>query len=120
MHERYFMALRRASSCSVRTIGLVLILLVASLNLPNAQDQIPADDLWFRAYMALKAAEKAEKEGRLLDSLQEYNESDSLHFQLSEYYPEWEASMVSQRRMLIAESVRTLKNRMSRQGGTNS
>ena len=83
--------------------------------------QVPADpqfdpsDVYFQAYLEVRAAEQLEKDGDFLGSLKKYEQAGKLFDSVGKFYPDWKAGMVGNRRDLTAKAIEVVRGKAGEQ-----
>jgi predicted nucleic acid-binding Zn-ribbon protein len=83
--------------------------------------QVPADpqfdpsDVYFQAYLEVRAAEQLEKDGDFLGSLKKYEQAGKLFDSVGKFYPDWKVGMVGNRRDLTAKAIEVVRGKAGEQ-----
>jgi hypothetical protein len=83
----------------------------AAFTLSHAMAQAPVDpnfdpsDVYFQAYLDVRAAEQLEKDGDFLGALKKYEQAGKLFDSVGKFYPEWKSGMVGNRRDLTTKAL---------------
>lgn len=83
------------------------------------QGEVDPNDIWYRAFLLVQAAEEDEAKGQHLHALNKLNDAEPLYRGLAERFPDFQPEIVRQRRHLILEKRDSLRNLM-RNRGTHS
>ena len=93
----------------------------AALTFYRVMAQIPAgpqfdpSDVYFQAYLEVRAAEQLEKDGDFLGSLKKYEQAGKLFDSVGKFYPDWKAGMVGNRRDLTAKAIEVVRGKAGEQ-----
>lgn len=71
---------------------------------PNVP-QFDPSDVYFQAYLAVRAAEQLEKDEDFVGALNKYQQATELFDSVKKFYPDWKADMVRNRRDLTVEAM---------------
>ena len=89
--------------------------------LSGAGAQAPADpqfdpsDVYFQAYLEVRAAEQLEKDGDFMAALAKYEQAGKLFDSVGKFYPEWKPGMVVNRRDLTAKAMDVVRGKAGEQ-----
>lgn len=67
--------------------------------------QFDPSDVYFQAYMSVRAAEQLEKDQDFVGALKKYQQASELFDSVGKFYPEWKAGMVKNRRELTSKAM---------------
>jgi hypothetical protein len=93
----------------------------AAMSFCRVVAQVPADpqfdpsDVYFQAYLEVRAAEQLEKDGDFLGSLKKYEQAGKLFDSVGKFYPDWKAGMVGNRRDLTAKAIEVVRGKAGEQ-----
>jgi tetratricopeptide (TPR) repeat protein len=93
----------------------------AAITFCRVMAQVPADpqfdpsDVYFQAYLEVRAAEQLEKDGDFLGSLKKYEQAGKLFDSVGKFYPDWKAGMVGNRRDLTAKAIEVVRGKAGEQ-----
>jgi tetratricopeptide (TPR) repeat protein/outer membrane murein-binding lipoprotein Lpp len=96
-------------------------LCVSSVMLGAAMAQAPVDpqfdpsDVYFQAYLDVRAAEQLEKDGDFMAALKKYEQAGKLFDSVGRFYPEWKPGMVQNRRDLTVKAVDVVRAKAGEQ-----
>lgn len=88
----------------------VKVCVIALFAFGSLHAQAPADpqfdpsDVYFQAYMDVRAGEQLEKDGDFVGALRKYDSAAKLFESVARYYPDWKSGMVTNRRELTAKA----------------
>lgn len=92
-----------------------MIACFAAVTLGGAMAQAPIDaqfdpsDVYFQAYLDVRAAEQLEKDGDFLGALKKYEQAGKLFDSVGKFYPDWKSGMVSNRRDLTKKALEVVR-----------
>lgn len=66
--------------------------------------QFDPSDVYFQAYLDVRAAEQLEKDGDFMAALKKYEQAGKLFDSVGKFYPEWKPEMVQNRRELTTKA----------------
>lgn len=87
----------------------------------GATAQAPVDprfdpsDVYFQAYLEVRAAEQLEKDGDFLGALKKYEQGTKLFDSVAKFYPDWKPGMVNNRRDLTAKATEVVRGKAGEQ-----
>ncbi len=87
----------------------------AAFTLCHAMAQAPVDpnfdpsDVYFQAYLDVRAAEQLEKDGDFLGALKKYEQAGKLFDSVGKFYPDWKSGMVGNRRDLTTKALEVVR-----------
>lgn len=94
---------------------------LAAFTLCGAMAQAPVDpqfdpsDVYFQAYLDVRAAEQLEKDGDFLGALKKYEQAGKLFDSVGKFYPDWKSGMVKNRRDLTAKATEVVRGKAGEQ-----
>lgn len=94
---------------------------VAAFAVCGATAQAPVDprfdpsDVYFQAYLEVRAAEQLEKDGDFLGALKKYEQGTKLFDSVAKFYPDWKPGMVNNRRDLTAKATEVVRGKAGEQ-----
>lgn len=77
--------------------------------------QFDPSDVYFQAYLDVRAAEQLEKDGDFLGALKKYEQAGKLFDSVGKFYPDWKAGMVSNRRDLTTKALEVVREKAGEQ-----
>ncbi|MEP2776461.1 MAG: tetratricopeptide repeat protein [Luteolibacter sp.] len=77
--------------------------------------QFDPSDVYFQAYLDVRAAEQLEKDGDYVGALRKFDSAAKLFESVARFYPEWKAGMVTNRRELTAKAMDTVRTKAGEQ-----
>ncbi len=80
-----------------------------------ADPQFDPSDVYFQAYLEVRAAEQLEKDGDFMDALKKYEQAGKLFDSVGRFYPDWKGGMVQNRRELTAKAVEVVRGKAGEQ-----
>jgi tetratricopeptide (TPR) repeat protein len=80
--------------------------------------QFDPSDVYFQAYLEVRAAEQLEKDGDFMGALKKYGQAGKLFDSVGKFYPDWKAGMVQNRRDLTAKAVEVVRGKAGEQFNT--
>lgn len=89
--------------------------------LGGAMAQAPVDpqfdpsDVYFQAYLEVRAAEQLEKDGDFMAALKKYEQAGKLFDSVRKFYPDWKPGMLQNRRELTAKAVDVVRGKAGEQ-----
>ena len=105
--------MRFTNGLSVRPCAsLIASLLLWSLffvPLARAQEGLDPNDIWYRGFLLVQAAQADEADGKFLEALNKLTEASPLYDHLAQRFPDFQPEIVKDRRHLIAEKRDELK-----------
>lgn len=72
-------------------------------------------DVYFQAYLEVRAAEQLENDGDFLDALKKYEQAGKLFDAVRKYYPDWKPGMVNNRRDLTVKATEVVRGKAGEQ-----
>jgi Flp pilus assembly protein TadD len=93
----------------------------AAFTFCGAMAQAPQDphfdpsDVYFQAYLDVRAAEQLEKDGDFLGSLKRYEQAGKLFDSVRKFYPDWKPGMVGNRRDLTMKATEVVRGKAGEQ-----
>ena len=94
---------------------------LAAFTLCRVMAQAPEDpqfdpsDVYFQAYLEVRAAEQLEKDGDFLGALKKYEQAGKLFESVGKFYPDWKAGMVGNRRDLTTKAIEVVRGKAGEQ-----
>jgi chromosome segregation ATPase len=94
---------------------------LAAISFGGAMAQAPVDpqfdpsDVYFQAYLEVRAAEQLEKDGDFLGSLKKYEQAGKLFEAVRKFYPDWKSGMVNNRSDLTAKATEVVRGKAGEQ-----
>ena len=101
----------RAQACIKRVILLCAVLLMhgrALAQVPTTPEFDPSD-VYFQAYLEVRAAEQLEKDGDVVGALEKYGQAEKLFKAVRMFYPDWKSGMVSNRTELTVKALESAR-----------
>ena len=77
--------------------------------------QFDPSDVYFQAYLEVRAGEQLEKDGDFVGALEKYGQADKLFKAVAKYYPDWKSAMVDNRSDLTAKAIDTVREKAGEQ-----
>ncbi len=77
--------------------------------------QFDPSDVYFQAYLEVRAAEQLEKDGDVVGALEKYGKAEKLFKAVGKFYPEWKAGMVQNRTDLTAKAMDSVREKAGEQ-----
>lgn len=108
-----FKADARTQAC-FKWVKILVMVLFASGSLHG---QVPEDaqfdpsDVYFQAYLEIRAGEQLEKDGEFVEALRKFESAAKLFESVSKFYPEWKSGMVKNRRELTARALDVVRGK---------
>jgi tetratricopeptide (TPR) repeat protein len=93
----------------------------AAFTLFRVMAQAPVDpnfdpsDVYFQAYLDVRAAEQLEKDGDFLGALKKYEQAGKLFDSVGRFYPDWKSGMVGNRRDLTRKAIEVVRGKAGEQ-----
>ena len=93
----------------------------AAFTLFRVMAQAPVDpnfdpsDVYFQAYLDVRAAEQLEKDGDFLGALKKYEQAGKLFDSVGRFYPDWKSGMVGNRRDLTTKAMEVVRGKAGEQ-----
>ena len=93
----------------------------AAFTLCRVLAQAPVDpnfdpsDVYFQAYLDVRAAEQLEKDGDFLGALKKYEQAGKLFDSVGKFYPDWKSGMVGNRRDLTTKAIEVVRGKAGEQ-----
>lgn len=75
----------------------------------TAQDALDPNEIWYRGFLLVQAAQDLEAKGKYLEALNKLNEAKPIYDHLAQQFPDFQPEVVRDRRALIAEKRDELK-----------
>ncbi|MGJ8644302.1 MAG: tetratricopeptide repeat protein [Luteolibacter sp.] len=80
-----------------------------------ADPQFDPSDVYFQAYMEIRAGEQLEKDGDFVGALRKFDNGAKLFESVARYYPDWKQGMVNNRRELTARAMDVVRQKAGEQ-----
>jgi pentatricopeptide repeat protein len=112
-----FKADTRAQAC-FKWVNFLVISLFAfgSLQAQAPEDpQFDPSDVYFQAYMEIRAGEQLEKDEDFVGALRKFDNAAKLFDSVARFYPEWKVGMVTNRRELTAKAMDVVRQKAGEQ-----
>lgn len=77
--------------------------------------QFDPSDVYFQAYLEVRAAEQLEKDGDFVGALEKYGQADKLFKAVGRFYPDWKAGMVGNRSGLTVKAMDSVRQKAGEQ-----
>ena len=77
--------------------------------------QFDPSDVYFQAYLEVRAAEQLEKDGDFVGALEKYGQADKLFKAVGKFYPDWKAGMVGNRSDLTVKALDSVRQKAGEQ-----
>ena len=77
--------------------------------------QFDPSDVYFQAYLDVRAAEQLEKDGDFMAALDKYEQAGKLFDSVRKFYPDWKPGMLQNRRDLTAKAVNQVREKAGEQ-----
>lgn len=77
--------------------------------------QFDPSDVYFQAYLEVRAAEQLEKDGDFVGALEKYGRADKIVKAVAKFYPDWKSSMVGNRTELNTKAMEAVRARAGEQ-----
>lgn len=87
----------------------------AALGQAPVDPQFDPSDVYFQAYLAVRDAEKLEKDEDFVGSLKKYEQAAGLFSAVGRFYPDWKSAMVENRRLLTLGAIDKVRERAGAQ-----
>ncbi|MCP5544004.1 MAG: tetratricopeptide repeat protein [Akkermansiaceae bacterium] len=82
---------------------------------PVAPAQFDPGDLYFKAYLEVRAAEQLEKAEDYIGAMEKLRKADEMFLTVRKYYPEWKPEMVTGRREKTTETITKVRPEYEKQ-----
>ena len=108
------MEFRKTFVCRLLTAGLAVAGCVAGASAqqqppPVAPAQFDPSDLYFKAYLEVRAAEELEAAKDFIGAMERLRKADEMFETVRRFYPEWKPQMVGGRRQKTVESIERVR-----------
>lgn len=77
--------------------------------------QFDPSDVYFQAYLAVRAAEQLEKDEDFIGALKKYEQASELFESVGKFYPDWKTGMVQNRRDLTGKAIVGVREKAGQQ-----
>ncbi len=77
--------------------------------------QFDPSDVYFQAYLEVRAGEQLEKDGDVVGALEKYGKADKLFKAVGKYYPDWKSGMVRNRSELTVKALDSVREKAAEQ-----
>jgi len=77
--------------------------------------QFDPSDVYFQAYLAVRAAEQLERDEDFVGSLKKYEQAAQLFGSVGKFYPDWKSGMVQNRRDLTGKAMGAVREKAGKQ-----
>jgi predicted Zn-dependent protease len=94
---------------------------LAAFSLCHVVAQVPENpqfdpsDVYFQAYLDVRAAEQLERDGDFLGALKKYEQAGKLFDSVGKFYPDWKSGMVGNRRDLTTKAIEVVRGKAGEQ-----
>jgi len=112
-----FEGIARTQACMKRAIFLGMMLLMqgrAMAQVPSTPEFDPSD-VYFQAYLEVRAAEQLERDGDVVGALEKYGQAEKLFKAVGKFYPEWKSGMVGNRTDLTVKALESAREKAGEQ-----
>lgn len=92
-------------------VGVTLFLQAMTLAQAPIDPQFDPSDVYFQAYLEVRAAEQLEKDEDFVGALKKYEQADKLFGAVKKFYPNWKAAMVGNRYELTAKALEAVREK---------
>ena len=92
-----------------------VVMLVGVVAQAPEDPQFDPSDVYFQAYLDVRAAEQLEKDGDFMAALKKYEQAGKLFESVGRFYPDWKPGMVENRRELTAKAVGVVRGKAGEQ-----
>ena len=99
----------------VIVIGMMLFMRGGAAAQAPVDPQFDPSDVYFQAYLAVRAAEQLEKDEDFVDALKKYEQAAQLFGSVGKFYPEWKSGMVQNRRELTTKAIGVVRAKAGEQ-----
>jgi pentatricopeptide repeat protein len=113
MHEAFTRTQARFSW--VMMTGFAVFTLCRVMAQAPVDPNFDPSDVYFQAYLEIRAAEQLEKDGDFLGSLKKYEQAGKLFDSVGKYYPDWKSGMVGNRRDLTTKAIEVVRGKAGEQ-----
>ncbi|MFK7850931.1 MAG: tetratricopeptide repeat protein [Akkermansiaceae bacterium] len=112
---RVVKALTRYCFGSVRVFCVAVIMQGQLVAQAPVNPQFDPSDVYFQAYLAVRAAEKLEKDEEFVEALKKYEQATKLFESVKRFYPEWKTAMVKNRQGMTAKAITEVREKAGEQ-----
>lgn len=95
--------------------GFSVFTLCGAMAQAPVDPQFDPSDVYFQAYLEVRAAEQLEKDGDYLGSLKKYEQAGKLFDAVRKFYPDWKPGMVNNRRDLTIKASEVVRGKAGEQ-----
>ena len=81
---------------------------------PSTPEFDPSD-VYFQAYLEVRAAEQLERDGDVVGALEKYGQAEKLFKAVGKFYPEWKSGMVGNRTDLTVKALESAREKAGEQ-----
>ena len=92
-----------------------VVMLVGVVAQAPEDPQFDPSDVYFQAYLDVRAAEQLEMDGDFMAALKKYEQAGKLFESVGRFYPDWKPGMVENRRELTAKAVGVVRGKAGEQ-----
>ncbi|MDE0835469.1 MAG: hypothetical protein OSA84_03865, partial [Akkermansiaceae bacterium] len=96
-------------------LGTYVVMLGGVVAQAPEDPQFDPSDVYFQAYLDVRAAEQLEKDGDFMAALKKYGQAGKLFESVGRFYPDWKPGMVENRRELTAKAVGVVRGKAGEQ-----
>ncbi len=96
-----------------RAISFCATLVICGSVMAQAPEnpQFDPSDVYFQAYLEVRAAEQLEKDGDVVGALEKYRQAEKLFGAVGKFYPEWKSGMVRNRTELTVKAMEAVREK---------
>jgi tetratricopeptide (TPR) repeat protein len=91
------------------------IMLCGAMAQAPEDPQFDPSDVYFQAYLEVRAAEQLEKDGDFMAAMKKYDQAGKLFDSVGRFYPDWKAGMVQNRRELTSKALDEVRGKAGEQ-----
>lgn len=112
-----FEGFARTGSSNAWAVLLFIFVVMAGGAMAQAPEdpQFDPSDVYFQAYLEVRAGEKLEKDGDFMGAMKKYEQAGKLFDSVGRFYPDWKAGMVQNRRELTSKAMDVVRDKAGEQ-----
>lgn len=95
--------------------GMSGVMVCGAMAQAPVDPQFDPSDVYFQAYLDVRAAEQLEKDGDFIGALKRYEQAGKLFESVGKFYPDWKSGMVQNRKQLTEKAVRVVRDKAGEQ-----
>ena len=96
-------------------VGMMLLMQGRAMAQVPSTPEFDPSDVYFQAYLEVRAAEQLERDGDVVGALEKYGQAEKLFTAVGKFYPEWKSGMVGNRSDLTAKALESAREKAGEQ-----